>query len=352
MGVVKVLVDVSEAAALGERAVVAMTVQLPDAGALPARPVVCFAKPGAGFSRRYFTDDLPGSVRGSQSEWHAARGWIFVALDYLGAGESSRHDPLRLTYAGLAAANHAAEEEILVRLRAGTVASGFPPLVEAIRLGIGQSLGGCLTVVQQGRYHDYDGIAVLGFSALHVEPPVPPGHPPIAPVWRPRDAPPGAPDLILNQGRVTVARRSAVPTGGMALEGRTEAATHWTYYWDDLAAEHLWPRGDGATSDSPPPPWGSDAIPGVRASVLTPGIIAPEAAAVDVPVLVAVGERDIVADPRGEARAYLSSTSVDLFVCPKMAHMHNFAGTCELLWQRLATWADWVACWQRIAHDG
>ena len=25
-----------------------------------------------------------------------------------------------------------------------------------------------------------------------------------------------------------------------------------------------------------------------------------------------------------------------------MAHMHNFAGTRELLWQRLETWAEWV----------
>jgi hypothetical protein len=26
-----------------------------------------------------------------------------------------------------------------------------------------------------------------------------------------------------------------------------------------------------------------------------------------------------------------------------MAHMHNFAGTRELFWQRIDTWAAWVA---------
>ena len=47
-------------------------------------------------------------------------------------------------------------------------------------------------------------------------------------------------------------------------------------------------------------------------------------------------------DPRGEPRAFESSPSVDFFVCPRMAHMHNFAGTRELFWQRIETWADWV----------
>jgi hypothetical protein len=40
-----------------------------------------------------------------------------------------------------------------------------------------------------------------------------------------------------------------------------------------------------------------------------------------------MGERDVVADPRGEPRACSSAASVDLFVCQRMAHMHNFAGT-------------------------
>ena len=59
-------------------------------------------------------------------------------------------------------------------------------------------------------------------------------------------------------------------------------------------------------------------------------------------MLVALGERDVVHDPRGELRAYESAHSVDFFVCPRMAHMHNFAGTRELLWRRIETWGEWV----------
>jgi hypothetical protein len=66
-------------------------------------------------------------------------------------------------------------------------------------------------------------------------------------------------------------------------------------------------------------------------------------------VLVALGERDVVVDPLGEPRAYGSAMSVDLFVCPKMAHMHNFAGTRELFWRRIETWADWVRATVSVA---
>ena len=74
---------------------------------------------------------------------------------------------------------------------------------------------------------------------------------------------------------------------------------------------------------------------------VAPGAVLAEAAAI-VPGPGRLGERDVLVDPRGELRAYGSSPSVDFFVCPRMAHMHNFAGTRELFWQRIETWADWV----------
>jgi hypothetical protein len=39
-----------------------------------------------------------------------------------------------------------------------------------------------------------------------------------------------------------------------------------------------------------------------------------------------------------------SASSVDLFfIRPRMGHMHNFASTRELFWERTGTWADWGA---------
>lgn len=119
----------------------------------------------------------------------------------------------------------------------------------------------------------------------------------------------------------------------------------WGFHYDDVDPEIVrldledFPARHGNL-----PLWGSATRPGaVAASSLTPGVVAPEAAAVSVPVLVAMGERDVIADPKGEPRAYLSSNSVDVFVCQRMGHMHNFAGTRELFWQRIESWAEWVA---------
>jgi pimeloyl-ACP methyl ester carboxylesterase len=71
-------------------------------------------------------------------------------------------------------------------------------------------------------------------------------------------------------------------------------------------------------------------------------VVAHEAAQIDVPVLVAVGERDVSPDPWAEPGAYRSSTDITLYVAPAMAHAHNFAGTRELLWDRIAAWAKQV----------
>ena len=52
----------------------------------------------------------------------------------------------------------------------------------------------------------------------------------------------------------------------------------------------------------------------------------------------AVGKHDVVPDPWLEPKAYRSATDITVFVAPRMAHMHNFAGTRELLWRRIHTW--------------
>jgi hypothetical protein len=330
-------VDVTEAAGLGEKATVGVTVDLPAQEDLRGPPVVCFAKPGAGFSRGYFTSDLPGPGTGSQAGWHASRGWVFVSVDHLGtASTGTRHSPERLDYSTLAAASQAAEKAVLDQLRQGTLRRGFAPIQQPVMLGIGQSMGGCMTVVQQGRYHCYDGIAVLGFSAVHTGSPVPPGGPPLVLPWLPRDASPGKPPVVLNAAQVAVAARAAASYDLVS-------SMSWLYFYDDVDTREVVASLPGMAGEGQSPPWVSALFPGVANSVTTPGVIAPEAAAVEAPVLVAMGERDVIPDPRGEPRAYLSAASVDLYICPRMAHMHNFAGTRELLWRRIEAWAGWVA---------
>lgn len=337
--ILELFLDVTEAADLGEVAKVAVTLYLPDPNTLRDDPIICFAKPGGGYSRRYYTNDLPGPGQGSQAQWHTDRGWIFVAIDHLGVGESSIHDGSKLNFKNLPAANQSAEEHILSRLQDGTLLAGYPSVSNPIKIGIGQSMGGCMTIVQQGRYHGYDGIGILGFSAVHTHPPTKPGTSAHVLPWWPRDRT-GDPPLVHSPQN----------------DKNFGTAMGWAFHYDDvdphLVASDLARFNSFATEASEQdtqqktpeaPTWASLSIPAsVALLCTTPGIVAMEAAAIMAPVLVSMGERDVIPDPKGEGRAYISATSVDLFICPRMGHMHNFASTRELFWLRLETWAEWV----------
>jgi hypothetical protein len=58
--VVDLFLDVTDVAGLGEPASVAATVHLPDPAEMADPAVVCFANPGGGYSKGYYTVDLPG----------------------------------------------------------------------------------------------------------------------------------------------------------------------------------------------------------------------------------------------------------------------------------------------------
>lgn len=345
-------IDVTDALGLGEPARVAATVVLPDPALLPERPILCFAKPGGGYSRGYYTADLPGPAHGAQADWHAARGWIFVAMDLIGTGGSSRHAAERLNFATVVRTALAAEEEILLRLANGMVAAGFPPVHQPVRIGIGQSMGGGLTLIQQGRHHCYDGVVTLGYSAVHSHPPSPPGAPRIVVPWIPRDELARTPEVITNAGAV----QRAVSDGN---SDHIWQALAWSFFHDDVPVDVVranlshfdeimvaGENGGGEPEDSigEGAAWRTmSTLMLVTQAAMTPGAVAPEAAAITVPVLCAMGERDIVPDPAGEMRAFRSATSVDVFICPRMGHMHNFAGTRELLWRRIEGFGAWCA---------
>lgn len=334
-------VDVTEAAGLGEPAHVALTVTAPDdvgsAGSQAQDPTVCFAKPGAGYSRGYYTTDLPGPGpgKGAQADWHAERGWIFVSVDHLGVGESSLHGPDALGFGPVAAASESAEADVLEKLAAGTLIEGLGKVERPVKIGIGQSMGGCLTVVQQGRFHGYDGVGVLGYGVLGTLPPTAPGTPDLVLPWMPRNAA-AAETVVTNTPALAAAAGAwAVPdVGGIA----------WGFHFDDIdPAVVARDVEDFPARKGDLPPWASATIPSPLVLwCVAPGGVLAEAAAITAPVLVAMGERDVVVDPRGEVRAYASSPSVDLYVCPRMAHMHNFAGTREEFWARIETWGEWV----------
>jgi hypothetical protein len=328
-------VDVTEATGLGEPLRTRVTVVLPDAGARSDPPVVCFGFPGGGYSRRYFTFDMPGASGGGQAGWHARRGWVFVACDHLFVGESDGPaDPSALTFEHLAAANHATVDTVLAQLRGGTLTDSLPPLTQPVALGIGQSMGGCLTIVQQGQHSTYDGIGVLGYSGRHTVLWMPPGSPDAGTAYVPR----GTRVPVLTDTEV----RALTPA--FASASTDLPPTTPGFHFDDEPVDVVIADMIGYPSRTGPlPAWASATMPPCAASMLSPGVVAPEAATVSVPVFVGVGERNVCPDPWSEPTAYPRSRDVSVFVCPRMSHMHNFAGTRERFWARIQSWGSGVA---------
>ncbi|TVV77143.1 hypothetical protein [Sphingomonas solaris] len=350
---IDIFIDVTVAAGLDIPARTAVTIILPDE--VPTeRPVVCFAFPGGGYGRRYFTFDMPGDMpgdgAGGQAGFHVSRGWIFVAVDHLGFGESTVPDGNALDLDNIAAANHATVAEVMRRLEDGTLAPGLAPVRGATTLGIGQSMGGCFTVVAQSQFGTFDGIGVLGYSAIHTIVPTRPGAPAVAWPWIARRSSLDSPQ-VLNAAALAVA--GGIRLGdSAALEAAAAGGEHpfrWAFHWDDAPADivALDMAATAGTGD-PLPAWRSATTPPCGVYMVAPGAVAQEAAAITVPVLVANGERDVVPDPWAEPKAYRSSTDVTVYVCPRMAHMHNFAHTRASLWTRLHGWGEGVAAMRRV----
>ena len=342
---VELMIDVTSDAAIGMPARTAATVHLPAPSALSSPPVVCFAFPGGGYCRRYYTLDLRGSG-GGQAGWHAARGWIFVSCDSLGFGDSTAPGGDVLTYENIALGNKATVAAVMSKLEAGTLVDGYPPVTGATTLGVGQSMGGCFTIVIQGQHQVFDGIALLGYSAIHTVVPSRPGTPAIPWPWILRGSDLASPK-VLNQAALAATASPALShrDSQAATAGTGEHPFTWAFHWDtepaDIVATDMAANAD--TYDGPLPPWRSPSAPSCGVYMVAPGTVATEAASITVPVLIAVGERDVVPNPWLEPAAFKSSTDISVFVCPRMAHMHNFADTRHELWARIHSWGTGVA---------
>jgi pimeloyl-ACP methyl ester carboxylesterase len=328
MRIYNLAVDVSGSVDLGEQLHTAVTLFLPDQ--FDGSPVVWFGYPGGGFGRGYYNiQRLPGY---SQAEYHTSHGDLFVACDHLAVGESTiPRDLLSLSYEQIAGANHATAVDILQRLASSGVDPSLGPLNARAVLAMGQSMGGCLLTVQQANHHTFDGVAFLGWSGIHTNFPSPDGGRVTYPM------PPRGTDL------------SSIADQLLGVVAPSDEQYRYCFHYPDEDPELMEPdlasykpytevvRGDQSS------PWGSASTPPCAITMMTEGAVAEEAAAIDVPVFVGCGERDVLPDPWAEPIAYRASRYVSVSVTPRMAHMHNFARTRRELWDRLSAFATAVA---------
>ena len=319
-------IDVTAAAPqLGARVELAVSVHLPDPAALPDRPIAIFACPGGGYSRRYFEMRFEGHGGYDEAEWHAARGIIHVTIDHVGVGESTIPDLSLIDFQTLAATHDESVRQIAAALRAGSMAEDFPALPSLFVVGMGQSMGGGVTLLAQGRFATFDAVAPCGVSAIHT----------------------ALPQRQSDQFERGKARFDAVADGRVTshLEADHEGVDYlYAFHWEDVPADILHEDMKGGYPiRQTSPAFGSLTIPHCAVQMMLPGAFADDAARITVPVLIANGERDTCPDPHAEAAAYGASRDVSVFIVPTMAHMHNFASTRALLWQRLHDWSRMVS---------
>jgi pimeloyl-ACP methyl ester carboxylesterase len=191
-------------------------------------------------------------------------------------------------------------------------------------VGIGQSMGGCMTIVMQARHDTYDAIAPLGYSAIHT-------------VLPQRSEEASRKAVAAHQ----LARDTDLSSASVAASAAQIEDFVYPFHWEDVPADILQAdMAGGYPMRRTVPPFGSGTIPTCALQMMAPGCVAAEAAAITVPVFVGVGERDVCPEPLAEPKAYTRARDVTVYIVPRMAHMHNFASTRLQLWDRLVGWSQ------------
>lgn len=325
---VELRIDVTGSVKLQGKIEIAATAFLPEPAKLGERPVVIFALPGGGVTRHYFDIQIPGHDGYSEAEYHVTHGFIFVAIDHLGVGDSTTTSLDTMHIEDIAAADDSAVREISRRLADGTLSSGYPVLPKLFRVGMGGSMGSGVTIIMQGRHRTYDAIAPMGYSAIHTVMP--------QPTEAQRIKAMTGPERILS-------RWSDPKTLSLSASSASTSDNIYPIFWEDVPKDIVALTQTGFHTQTPTAMWSSKTIPNCVIAMLSPGYVAEEAAHIDVPVLVGVGERDVVPNPLAESAAYQNTRDITVFVVPHMAHNHNLASSRRMLWDRIEDWSRMTA---------
>lgn len=318
---IELRIDVTEAAALGQSVEMAVSVFLPDPAIVPERPVAIFAAPGGGYNRRYFFLQIPGHEGYDEAAYHIDRGFIHCAIDHVGFGDSTIPDLSKVGFQTLADTHDACVRQLVEMLRAGTLHDGFPAVRDLFAVGMGQSFGGGVTILTQARKGTFDAIIAAGKSAIHTCLPQP------------------NPEMF----EFSLQRSVDIKEGmGQSPHTITQEGIDYVYafHWEDVPRDIIAMDMEGGyplrvTS----PDFGSTTMPDCAVAMTSRNALTEDAGKITVPVLIANGERDTCPDPHAEPGAYTASPDVMTFIVPRMAHMHNFASSRELLWQRIESWS-------------
>lgn len=296
-------------AAGDRRILIAAWLFLPDVPlASDGRLVTMALTAGGSYDKRYHDAVVPDRAGYSAARHLAGLGNIVLLTDHLGVGESTRlADQKKATRFVAALANHDAVGQFYGRLADGSLHPGLPAIPDFVRLGGGHSMGGMMTIIQQARHRTYNGVMIMGYTAEGVH-------------------------ITANGQKLRAA--DFLPQGEHPDYSEPDRSTmHENFHWNDVPADVI--AADDAIAVATPSEIGLDSI--------RTRIVRDEAAQIDVPVYICLGEQDVSPDPHGEPALYPASDDVTLHILPHSAHCQTFAGTRHDMWNRMHYWAQTVA---------
>ncbi len=321
LGPTELLLDVSPQLPFDEPAHLSASLHLPDlAASVPRAVLICW--PGGSYARAYWDMHISGYPGYSFAEHMTAQGFAIVCADHLGVGASSKPaDGDKVDFDTMSAAAASFVEQVRASWADGSPEFGGTPLPEIPIIGVGHSLGACLTVITQARHRCYDAVALLGFTHGQKEVAV-------TAVGAIEREPAGDPDTL----------RHTATEQARSFFGET---------WDDVYGfaprepNHSWlyrpdvPAAVIAADDAQAVRWPRQAyVDGLLA-----GYSASFAAQLESNAFLGFGDHDIPPVPHADVAFYTQSRDVTLFILPNSAHCHNFASTRTELWDRIGLWS-------------
>jgi hypothetical protein len=309
--------DVTGAVGSGEQLTQAAWLFSPERPADARGALLCLA--GGTYDKHYWHIDIDGYPGYSFGEHLAASGFVVIAVDHLAIGEST--DPTTLGPVGLellAKGDAEVARQVRERLRRGELHQDLPPM-NAPLIGVGHSMGACLTTMVQATTHPYDAVVLLGYGVQ------------ITNVYQ--DTPDAAEleERIQQTIEASCQLSGAKPTDAHLYAPRTYLAD--LFYAGEVPQDVI--DADTAVQSRTP----------LRAAaeVTTPGMVERYAPLVDVPIFLGFGAAlDVSPNPFAEPANYTGSLDVTLHLVPGSGHCHNFASHRTQLWDRLARWSSTV----------
>ncbi|SDN04167.1 alpha/beta hydrolase [Allokutzneria albata] len=271
--------------------------------------------PGGTYNSAYY--DPPGMSEDRSFRKAANKaGYATLAVDRVGSGRSSK--PLSALLSASAQAN--AVHHAIQAMRKGTLGPKFDKIVL-----VGHSLGSATTIIEAATFRDVDGVVITGFThrvaALTVVPTV---------------AALGPALLDEKMGKVVGLDPAYLTTG----KGMRYDAFHRPGPLDQQVLDM-----DEATKDL--------IAAGEIVDAVLIGLVLPYSKRINVPVLVAMGEKDgvfcglLASDcssaaglREGEAGYYSPEAKLRTFVLPGYGHSINYAPNAPLLHDAVTGWAD------------